>query len=201
MKLHMMVKRKVREDTARMRQQIIEAAVALMRDGGHAEVTAGRLAKAVGLSRQSIHYHFGTIDEVLVAAMRFGLEVGLGELEKAFDSDEPLAVLWKVTSDASRHIAFFEFRAAALRSSPVREQIGELYDRLRDTQIAIIERHFERRGIKPPLAPTIAAVLVPAVMHEITFERVMGVSRGHDEIVSYLEQWIEDFSASRVDLA
>lgn len=197
----MVVKRKVREDTAKMRQRIIDAAVGLMRDGGHAEVTAGRLAKAVGLSRQSIHYHFGTIDEVLVAAMRYGLEIGLDQLDRALQSDEPLRVLWKYTSNAAHRIAFFEFRAAALRSAAIREEISQLYDLLRDKQIAIIERHFELRGVKSPLPPTIAAVLVPAVMYEVTFEQAMGVSRGHDEIVAYLERWIENFAAAKVELA
>lgn len=197
----MVVKRKVREDTAKMRQLIVEAAVGLMRDGGHAEVTAGRLAKAVGLSRQSIHYHFGTIDEVLVAAMRFGLEIGLKQLDGALQSDEPLRVLWKYTSNAAHRIAFFEFRAAALRSEAIRDEISKLYDMLRDKQIAIIERHFELRGLKPPLPPTIAAVLVPAVMYEVTFEQAMGVSRGHDEIVAYLDRWIENFAAAKVELA
>lgn len=197
----MVVKRKVREDTARMRLQIIQAAVALMQEGGHVEVTAGRLAKAVGLSRQSIHYHFGTMDEVLVAAMRYGLELALGEFEQALHSDEPLRQLWMMSSQASHQIAFFEFRAAALRSAAMREAIRELYDRLRDMQIKIIERHFELRGAKPPIAPTIAAVLVPAVMYEVTFERAMGVSRGHDELLAYLDKWVEDFAATKVELA
>jgi AcrR family transcriptional regulator len=184
-----------------MRLQIIQAAVALMQEGGHVEVTAGRLAKAVGLSRQSIHYHFGTMDEVLVAAMRYGLELALGEFEQALHSEEPLRQLWMMSSQASHQIAFFEFRAAALRSVAMREAIRELYDRLRDMQIKIIERHFELRGAKPPIAPTIAAVLVPAVMYEVTFERAMGVSRGHDELLAYLDKWVEDFAATKVELA
>lgn len=196
----MVVKRKVREDTARMRLQIVEAAVSLMREGGHAEVTAGRLAKAVGLSRQSIHYHFGTMDEVLVAAMRYGLEIGLAELEQALRSDDPLRGLWLNSAQASRQIAFFEYRAAALRSPAMRAAIGELYDRLRDMQIKIIERHFELRGTKPPLPPTIAAVLVPAMLYEINFEQAMGVSRGHDELLAYLDKWVEDFAATKVAL-
>lgn len=197
----MIVKRKVREDTARMRQRIIDAATALMEQGGYGEVTAGRLAKAVGLSRQSIHYHFGTIDEVLIAVMRHGLEISVAELELALQSDEPLRRLWAFTSQSSRRIAFFEFRAAALRSAAIRDEIAHLYDRLRDTQVRIIERHFELRGIKPPIAPTIATVLIPAVMYEITFEQAMGVSRGHDELFAYLDKWIEDFAATKVELA
>lgn len=197
----MVVKRKVREDTAKMRQRIVEAAAELMAQGGYGEVTAGRLAKAVGLSRQSIHYHFGTIDEVLIAVMRFGLELCVAELEVALQSEEPLRVLWAFTSKSSRRIAFFEFRAAALRSAAIRDEIGQLYDRLRDTQVKIIERHFELRGIKPPMAPAIAAVLIPAMMYEITFEQAMGVSRGHDELLAYLGRWIEDFAATTVELA
>lgn len=197
----MVLKRKVREDTARMRQRIIEAAAAVMEDGGYAEVTAGRLAKAVGLSRQSIHYHFGTIDEVLIAVMRHGLEITAAELEAALESDDPLRMLWGFTSQASRRIAFFEFRAAALRSAAIRTEIAQLYDRLRQTQVKIIERHFELRGVKPPIAPAIAAVLIPAVMYEISFEQGMGVSEGHDELFAYLDRWIQDFAATKVELA
>lgn len=197
----MIVKRKVREDTAKMRQRIVQAAADLMERGGYVEVTAGRLAKAVGLSRQSIHYHFGTIDEVLVAAMRYGLKIGIEHLDRALQSEEPLRALWQYASDAAHRIAFFEFRAAALRSEVIRNEISQLYDLLLDKQVAIIERHFELRGLKPVLAPTIAAVLVPAVMHEVNFERAMGVSRGHDEITAYLDDWIENFAAAKVEPA
>lgn len=196
----MVVKRKVREDTAKMRQRIIEAAAALMQNGGYGEVTAGRLAKAVGLSRQSIHYHFGTIDELLIGVMRYGLEMGLERLEGGLDSDEPLRALWAFTADSTHRIAFFEFRAAALRSAAIRNEVTQLYDRLRDVQVRLISRHFELRGMEPPIAPTIAAVLVPAVMYELTFEQAMGVSRGHDEIRAYLDKWIEDFAGKKVKL-
>lgn len=199
--LHMVVKRKVREDTAKMRQSIVEAAAGLMRQGGYGEVTAGRLAKAVGLSRQSIHYHFGTIDELLIEVMRYGLEIGLAQLQKALHSDQPLRVMWEMTADSSRRIAFFEFRAAALRSAVLRDEITQLYDRLRDMQVKVIERHFELRGIKPPVPPSVAALLVPALMHEITFERAMGVTRDHEEILAYLDKWIEDFAAAKLEPA
>lgn len=197
----MVVKRKLRQDTAVMRQRIIEAAATLMYQGGHAEVTAGRLAKAVGLSRQSIHYHFGTIDEVLVAVMRYGLQLGLGELEKGLQSDEPLRVLWATTSDSSRKIAFYEFRAAALRSDALRAEIAQLYDRLRELQVRLIERHFELCNLKPPIPPAVAALLVPALMHEISFEREMGVTRDHAEITAYLDNWIANFTAAKPELA
>ncbi|MGN6356370.1 MAG: TetR/AcrR family transcriptional regulator [Novosphingobium sp.] len=196
-----MVKRKVREVTARMRQRIIEAAAALMREGGYNAVTAGKLAEAVGLSRQSIHYHFGTIDELLIEVMRFGLEVGLAELEEGLRSDEPLRVLWRLITDASRKVAVFEFRAAALRSPAIREEITQLYDRLRDMQIKVIERHFALRGIEPTMPPSAAALLIPALMQEIAFERAMGVTRGHDEILSFFDKWIAGFAAVSPELA
>lgn len=197
----MAAKRKVREDTTKMRQRIIDAAADLMRQGGYGEVTAGRLAKAVGLSRQSIHYHFGTIDELLIEVMRYGLGIGLSELAKGLDSDEPLRALWTMTADDGRQVAFFEFRAAALRSPALRAEITHLYDRLRDMQVKVIHRHFELRGLKPPVPPAVAAVLVPALMHELTFERAMGVTREHDEVLAYLDKWIDDFAAANSALA
>ena len=106
-----------------------------------------------------------------------------------------------MTTESSRRIAFFEFRAAALRSAVLRDEITQLYDRLRDMQVKVIERHFELRGIKPPVPPSVAALLVPALMHEITFERAMGVTRDHEEILAYLDKWIEDFAAAKLEPA
>jgi AcrR family transcriptional regulator len=57
-------------ENSKIRAQLIQGAVQILRDEGASAVTAGRLAERVGLRRHIVHCYFGTLDELFVAVMR-----------------------------------------------------------------------------------------------------------------------------------
>lgn len=51
------------------KQEIVEAAIALIAAGGNSALTATALAQATGMSKANIFHHFKTIDDIVIAAL------------------------------------------------------------------------------------------------------------------------------------
>ena len=60
------VERRAREDSAETREAILDAAEALLVEDGYPSVTSRGVAERAGLKSQLVHYHFGTMDDLLV---------------------------------------------------------------------------------------------------------------------------------------
>jgi AcrR family transcriptional regulator len=116
------------------RQEIIEAAVRLMAEGGPEALTASALAAAAGVSKANLFHHFGTLDAVVLAAFEqffLGLAsvrgtpprslrdwlIGLGAETATSMSEAP---------PLSR--AYFAFVARAMSDATLRRRIGEIVE-------------------------------------------------------------------------
>ena len=79
-------------------QQIIEAAKAVLLREGIAGCTARVLADESSFSRSAIHYYFGSMDEIVDAAMASHLADFVGDLRAtAAAYDDPVTRFWAVT--------------------------------------------------------------------------------------------------------
>jgi AcrR family transcriptional regulator len=120
------------------RQDIIEAAVRLMAEGGPEALTSSALAAAAGVSKANLFHHFGTLDDIVLAAFEqfvLGLEsvrgappaslrdwlLGLGAETTTTMSDAP---------QLSR--GYFAFAARGFSDEALRRRIGEIVNMAAD---------------------------------------------------------------------
>jgi AcrR family transcriptional regulator len=68
-----------------MRERVVEAAVAVTAEIGWSQVTMGRIAERVGVSRQTVHHEVGTRSGLAEAMIGYELDRFLGVVELAFD--------------------------------------------------------------------------------------------------------------------
>lgn len=114
------------------RQEIIEAAVHLMAEGGPEALTASALARAAGVSKANLFHHFGRLDDVVLAAFE---QFVLG-LESVRGSPPTSLRGWLLglgheatTGDATRlNRAYFAFFARAMSDAALRRRAGEIAD-------------------------------------------------------------------------
>src|SRR3954466_3829155 len=85
-----------------MRERVIDAAITLTTEDGWAEVTMGRLADAVGVSRQTVYNEIGTKPRLAEAMILRELERFLGLVTGAFDAPPTELVL--ALRDASESV-------------------------------------------------------------------------------------------------
>ncbi len=121
------------------RQRIIDAAIAVVGERGIAGLSHRAVAAAADVPLGSTPYHFATLDELLVAALRQSNVVCLDDFARwvdGIDSAAPLAeevarlVEDTLTGDRRRMELEYELYLAALRHEAVRPIAAECLDEM-----------------------------------------------------------------------
>jgi TetR/AcrR family transcriptional repressor of nem operon len=85
--------RKSREETARTREHIIEAASEEIRTNGVAESGLAGVMKAAGLTQGGFYKHFGSKDQLVAESVARAFDQVLGELQSSIKGKRPDAAL------------------------------------------------------------------------------------------------------------
>src|SRR5258708_16745381 len=107
--------RKSREEAARTRERILDAASEEIRANGVAGSGLAGVMKAAGLTHGGFYKHFGSKDQMVTETVARAFEQGLGELQsiiKGKRSDDALAPL-------IRYYLSTHSRVACVTSSPL----------------------------------------------------------------------------------
>ncbi|MES4907305.1 MULTISPECIES: TetR family transcriptional regulator [unclassified Streptomyces] len=120
------------------RQRIIDAAVVVVRERGIAGLSHRAVAAAADVPLGSTTYHFATLDDLLVAALRQINAGWLGEVERWAESADQGAsadelARWLeelLTGDRSRLELEYELYFAALRHEGLRPLAAECLDEM-----------------------------------------------------------------------
>lgn len=73
----------VAEHRAKQRDALLDAAEALLREGGHEALGFGALGDRTGLARNSVYRYFSDRDDIIAALCERDLPVWLGQLQEA----------------------------------------------------------------------------------------------------------------------
>ena len=177
-----------------VRQRLVELAREIIHEEGCAAVTAGRLAKQVGLGRPTVHYYFGTIEELFVAVIRHEGEEVRKWLAEALKTGNPLRVIW----NPSRELVplTFELIAMAIRSEAIQAETRRYTELYRDMLTTAIERYLVERGLKTNAPPIAIGLIVQGLSQALAGDSACGVSAGHRETEALVEGWISTFEQS-----
>jgi AcrR family transcriptional regulator len=91
------VARSIREGT---RNRIVEAAVQTIKERGFAATSARAIAATGGFNQALVFYHFGSVNDLLIAALDHTSEVRMARYRAAIDSVDTLPELLAVASEA-----------------------------------------------------------------------------------------------------
>lgn len=165
---------------ARTRALLVAAAMDIVHREGIAAVTARRLADQVGLKRQIVHYHFGTIDDVLLEVMQAGFRATRATIEAALADCRPVEVIWQHLSRPTPEGA--EFLALALRKPAFGDAMRLFSSDLHQLLADAITQDCEIRGEPAPASPIAVAIITQAVSQALGWEASLGSSTGHDDV-------------------
>ncbi|UYB43079.1 TetR family transcriptional regulator C-terminal domain-containing protein [Streptomyces sp. Je 1-4] len=121
------------------RQRIIDAAITVVGERGIAGLSHRSVAAAADVPLGSTTYHFATLDELLVAALRQSNVVCLDDFARWVDGIDPAAPLAEevarlvedtLTGDRRRMELEYELYLAALRHEAVRPIAAECLDEM-----------------------------------------------------------------------
>ncbi len=149
------VARSIREGT---RKRIVEAAVQTIKERGFAATSARAIASTGGFNQALVFYHFGSVNDLLLAALDRTSELRMQRYQAAIDSVGTLPELLAVASEAYRedlaggHIKVLAELIAG--ASAVPELKPQIAGRL-EPWIAFTEAAVERVTAPSALAPLV----------------------------------------------
>ena len=76
--------------------KLLEGALRTLTEQGIAKVSARTIATAAGVNQALVFYHFGSVDELLAAACRYGAEQAVGRYRERFSTVTSLSELLAV---------------------------------------------------------------------------------------------------------
>jgi AcrR family transcriptional regulator len=170
-------RRRPRAATVEKRDHILDATEEVLLRDGYAGVTSRSVAAAVGMRASLLHYHYPTIDDLLIAVVRRLAEQDSQSMRAALESAQPLLTWWKLAADPRGAALFVELLAAANHRPAVRSVVGEVAAEVRSAQISRLYELLPEYDIDPRDAPP---ALVAAAMHGLAFGIVQDAAAGYD---------------------
>jgi AcrR family transcriptional regulator len=180
---------------------LLDAAERLLVRDGYARITTRRLATESGVNQGLIHYYFGSMENLLVSvAERIG-EAVLGRQRAIYESDAPFLEKWRadvrgfLEQDISRGFpkVWFELIGLASNKPDFRKRMRNLLKQMRDLMTTSL---MEELGHSDPAAesgPSVEALgaLFSTIIQGMLSERLVGVSRGHTELIQFIDSELE----------
>ncbi len=159
------------------RERILQAATELIVEVGWQRVTTRRIAARAGVNQALVHYHFGSIEQLLRQAMVGAMEQEVVELtERLLGSESPGEGIRELsdwlsafTPTSPMAVLSAEILARATRDPAIREWMARVLDAVRD-QMARSIGAWQRAGrLRADLPAEGIAVLTAALIDGLIF--------------------------------
>lgn len=183
---------------------LMDAAEGLLYEVGYAGVTTRAVAEAAGVNHGLVHYYFGSMEELLSQTLERFVEQLAVALETLYaDPNLTFAEKWHLGSQfwvdepTSRFPKILlELLAMGWNMPALRTRLTEVHARFR----AIFEHHFGQAlrdydldESQFPLKVIVAAVT--SFQLGLIVEGLSGVEEGHQELLDWIQQWIDALEA------
>ncbi|KMS51677.1 hypothetical protein V474_03335 [Novosphingobium barchaimii LL02] len=167
------------------RERLLDAAAGIIAADGLEGLTAGKLARHVGLGRTVVHYHFGTMDHLLAALLRRSSAEIRKDIAARFDLSRLGADIWgeyTVSIPAAEAI-----RARALSSSVVADAYREVFEALQVMIADMLDEAHRLRSIEPEIPTGVMASIMLMSAQFVGTQRALGADVGLDAVESYMK--------------
>lgn len=186
--------RRMGAENSEVRTRFIDAAEAVLSDEGEHGFSARQVAARAGLKTQLLYYYFRTMDDLLLAVVQRANERRLAGFEAAMASPEPLRALWLMMIDPGSAAMTSAVSSMAHHRESVRPEINESARRFRRLQSRVVARL-----IPPPSPGSLQysaegiVMIAAALARMLVNESALGLTEGHAEAISIVEQLLDRF--------
>jgi AcrR family transcriptional regulator len=181
-------------------EAFLDAAERLLVELGYPGVTTRRLAAEAGLNHGLVHYYFGSVENLLVRVLeRFTERLTARQRTMYGDPDVPFLDKWRqamrylVGEDVEYEKVWLELQALAWNHPELRARVADVNDEWRAVLTEAFAGPRERYGIEMPLDALVS--LVVTFNEGIILERAQGITTGHQELLDWIDGWLEEREA------
>lgn len=184
--------RRMGPENSATRAALFDAVERVLRNHGHAALSARRVAEEAGLNHQTVYYYFKTMDDLIIGTFRRRAQRYFERVEPALRSDQPLRALWRMHRDAHDARLSLEFNVLAARHRSLGSEVKRFLDRSRALQErTLTPLRLLSGGDGSVCPPAVAVMLIACVTQFLSREEALGFSRGHAELEAFVERCLE----------
>jgi AcrR family transcriptional regulator len=191
-----------RPDTA---EAFLDAAERLLVEVGHAGISTRRLAAEAGANQGLVHYYFGSMDELLVQVLERFTERLVARQREMYAADVPFIEKWRTAwrfqaddLEAGYSKIWLELQALAWNHPELRPRVARVNAEWRAVLREAFERAADEYGLdRDELPPEVLVALTMTFNQGYSLERLEGIEEGHEELLDWIERWLEGLEARR----
>jgi AcrR family transcriptional regulator len=166
----------------------------MLRDG-YAAVTSRRVETEAGLK---LHYHFGTLDDLLVAVVQRRGEETVARLSDALASPDPLRAWWRLASEPRGNRLMVEITAAANHRPALQAEVASFARTVRHMQINALESILDDYGIdRDDFPPALIAPAMQGLAFAMAYDQVEGFDTANEEAAAAMERLLDRLTMQR----
>jgi AcrR family transcriptional regulator len=198
--------REVSEARQQTTTALMDAAERLLYEVGYAGVTTRRVAEAAGVKHGLVHYYFGSMEGLLTQTLqRFAGQ--LAEPLEALYADPNLSFTekWRIGAQFWVEEPTSRFPKILLELSAMSWNMPQLQALLQDVHArfrAIFERYFGEAirdyGLDESQFPIkVVVAAVTSFQLGLIVESLSGVDEGHQELLAWIQNWLDSLETAR----
>ncbi len=176
------------------KDKILNAAKTVMAEEGFAAVSSRRVASKAGLKPQLIHYHFDSMDQLLIELFSSLASQVIEKQRAAIASERPLKNLWDLLSDRDMRILLEQFLIMSRYNEELQRKLGEFGNIFREDQIRFLSVLMRENELDTAQwTPEFLSILFNALARVIAIEPTYGLNLGIKEAIRTVEYYIDQF--------
>lgn len=170
---------------------MLDGAEDILREEGYAALTSRRISERIGVKQRLVYYYFQTMDDLIIEGFRRLSVRELARLRSAFSAERPLRRIWDVCIHTTDTRLISEFMALANRIEGLRAEVIKFIEESRAIQVKALAAALKRKPkFRIPAAGL--AMLATSVALALTREAELGISTGHNEIMTVIGDFLSE---------
>jgi AcrR family transcriptional regulator len=177
-------------------EAFLDAAERLLVEVGYAGITTRRLAEEAGANHGLVHYYFGSMEHLLVRVLERFTERLIRRQRDMYAQDLPFIEKWRqamrylLSEDIPYEKVWLELQALAWNHPELRERVDRVNAEWRSVLTEAFEQARREHHIEMPIDALVSLVMTFNL--GIMVERAAGIEAGHRELLSWIDNWLEE---------
>ena len=190
--------RKSSEESITTREAILNATEAIMVEEGYTAVTSRRVAERAGFKSQLVHYHFGTMDDLLVAVYERSERDFLRRHLQALSSGNPLRALWELSIHPQRTRLAQELIALSNHKTSIRKITARILEQMHSITEAFIGKYLDEAGAdREKYPPVVLSHIINGLSRSVVMCEALGLSAGRPEVLAFADRLLNELESKR----
>jgi AcrR family transcriptional regulator len=194
--------RTARSSTA---EAFLDAAERLLVEVGHAGITTRRLAAEANANQGLVHYYFGSMDELFAQVLERFTERLVARQREMYAADVPFIEKWRTAwrfqeedIEAGYSKIWMELQALSWSRPDLRPRVAQVNSEWRGVLRDAFAQAAEEYGLDGDEFPGESLVALMMTFGQgFALESLEGIHDGHDDLLDWIERWLEELERSR----